>query len=89
MGTMAQDSTKVAQRLASALPWIHIALLGTNNIVADIPALMTQMHPNKSNYIALISGPSKTADIERVLAIGVHGPERVLIVCVDELGGKN
>lgn len=89
MGTMAQDSTKVAQRLASALPWVHIALLGTNNIVADIPALMTKMHPSKSNYIALISGPSKTADIERVLAIGVHGPERVLIVCVDELGGKS
>lgn len=89
MGTMAQDSTQAAQRLASALPWIHIALLPTKNIVADIPALMTKMHPSKSNYIALISGPSKTADIERVLAIGVHGPERVLIVCVDELGGNN
>jgi L-lactate dehydrogenase complex protein LldG len=37
----------------------------------------------------LITGPSKTADIERVLAIGVHGPERVVIICVDELGGTN
>jgi L-lactate dehydrogenase complex protein LldG len=88
-GTMAQDSTKADQRLASALPWIHVALLGTNSLVADLPALMTKMHPSKHTYIALITGPSKTADIERVLAIGVHGPERVVIICVDELGGTN
>ncbi len=89
MGTLAQDSTAVEQRLASALSWIHVALLPTDKIVADLPALMTNMHPDKSNYIALITGPSKTADIERVLAIGVHGPERLVIVCVDELGGTS
>jgi L-lactate dehydrogenase complex protein LldG len=89
MGTLAQDSSAVEQRLASALSWIHVALLPTDKIVADLPALMTKMHPNKSNYIALITGPSKTADIERVLAIGVHGPERLVIVCVDELGGMD
>lgn len=88
-GTMAQDSTKADQRLASALPWIHLALLGTDRLVADLSELMTKLHPSQSNYIALITGPSKTADIERVLAIGVHGPERVVIVCVDELGGTN
>jgi L-lactate dehydrogenase complex protein LldG len=88
-GTLAQDSTKADQRMASTLPWIHVAILGTNSIVADMPALMAKMHPGKSNYIALITGPSKTADIERVLAIGVHGPEHVVIVCVDELGGTN
>lgn len=89
MGTLAQDSTAVEQRLASALSWIHVALLPTDRIVADLPALMTKMHPDKSSYIALITGPSKTADIERVLAIGVHGPERLVIVCVDELGGMD
>jgi L-lactate dehydrogenase complex protein LldG len=47
------------------------------------------MHPDKSSYLTLITGPSKTADIERVLAIGVHGPERIVILCVDELGGMN
>ncbi|MGC1455139.1 MAG: lactate utilization protein [Nitrospirota bacterium] len=88
-GTLAQDSTKADQRMASALPWIHLAILGTNSIVADMRALMTKMHPNKNTYIALITGPSKTADIERVLAIGVHGPERVVILCVDDLFGTN
>ncbi|HKZ17999.1 MAG TPA: lactate utilization protein [Geobacteraceae bacterium] len=88
-GTLVQDSTAAEQRLASALPLIHIALLGTGNIVPDLPSVMTKVHPDKSAYIALITGPSKTADIERVLAIGVHGPERLYIACVDELEGTS
>jgi L-lactate dehydrogenase complex protein LldG len=88
-GTVAQDSTAVDQRLAAALPWIHIALLSTDTIVADLPALMSRMHPSRNRYITLTTGPSRTADIERVLAIGVHGPERLVIVCIDEAGGKN
>jgi len=88
-GTIAQDATKADQRMASTLPWVHIAVLGTNRIVPDLSDFMAKMHPSQSNYIALITGPSKTADIERVLAIGVHGPEHLVIVCVDELGGAN
>ena len=45
MGTMVQDSTAVEQRLASALSWIHVALLPTKNIVADFPAAMAKMNP--------------------------------------------
>jgi len=84
-GSLAQDSFDVEQRLASALCWIHVAILPTHKIIADIPELMTKMNPKKYKYITLISGASKTADIERVLAIGVHGPERLVIVCVDDL----
>lgn len=84
-GTLAQNATSADQRLASTLPWTHIMLLGTGNIVPDLPSFMAKATPGSSNYLALITGPSKTADIERVLAIGVHGPERVVIVCVDEL----
>lgn len=88
-GTLAQDSSAVEQRLASTLTFTHIALVGTTDIVPDLPALMTKLHPSRNGYIALITGPSRTADIERVLAIGVHGPERLVVVCVDELGGMN
>lgn len=83
-GTLVQDSTPVEQRLASTLPIIHIALIATDRILADLPALLTKVNPNKSGYIAMITGPSRTADIERVLTIGVHGPERLIIVFVDE-----
>jgi len=86
-GTLVQDQTAVEQRLASSLIDIHIALLPTGNILPDKIALLTRINPRTSRYIAFITGPSRTADIERVLTIGVHGPERLVIVCVDDMGG--
>ncbi len=88
-GTLVQDSTAVEQRLVSSLTEIHIALVATDAILPDLPALLTRMHPDQSGYIAMITGPSRTADIERVLTIGVHGPSRLVIVFCDELGGAN
>jgi L-lactate dehydrogenase complex protein LldG len=88
-GSLVGDQTAIQQRLASSLSWINIAIVGTGSILADMPSLMTKMHPNQTGYIAFITGPSRTADIERVLTIGVHGPERLVIVAVDELGGMN
>jgi len=84
-GSLAQDATAIEQRLVSSLPAIHIALVPTSALLPDLPTLLTKLHPDSSAYIALITGPSRTADIERVLTIGVHGPERLVIVFVDEL----
>ena len=86
-GTLVQDQTSVDQRLASSLTDIHIALVPTNSILPDKIALLTRINPKTSRYIAFITGPSRTADIERVLTIGVHGPKRLIIICVDEMGG--
>ncbi len=83
-GTLVQDATAVERRLVSTLPLIHIALLSTDRILADMPAVLAKESPARSAYISFITGPSRTADIERVLTIGVHGPERLVIVCVDE-----
>jgi L-lactate dehydrogenase complex protein LldG len=88
-GTLVQDSTAVEQRLVSSLTTIHIAIVPISGILADMPTLLTRLHPDKSAYIAMITGPSRTADIERVLTIGVHGPERLIIVFVDDMGGTN
>jgi L-lactate dehydrogenase complex protein LldG len=88
-GTLVQDAAAVEKRLVSTLPIIHIALVGANAIVPDLGALLARIGPRQASYLAFITGPSRTADIERVLTIGVHGPERLVIVCVDELGGAN
>jgi L-lactate dehydrogenase complex protein LldG len=88
-GTLVQDAAPVAQRLVSTLPIIHIALVSFGSIFPDLPSVLKQAHPRRSGYISMITGPSRTADIERVLTIGVHGPERLIIVFVDELGGMN
>jgi len=87
-GTLVQDQTAVEQRLASSLTDIHIALVPTSSILPNKTALLARISPVTSRYIAFITGPSRTADIERVLTIGVHGPERLIIGCVDEMGGE-
>jgi len=82
-GTLVQDATAVDKRLVSTLPPIHIALLGTERILEDMGSVLERLRPQQINYISFITGPSRTADIERVLTIGVHGPGRLIIVAVD------
>ena len=86
-GTLAQNSSAIEQRLVSSLPSIHIAIVPTSGILPDMPTLLALVHPKDCAYLAMITGPSRTADIERVLTIGVHGPDRLVIIFVDELGG--
>ena len=83
-GTLVQDATDVSLRLVSTLPEIHVAFLRTSRIVPDLPALLPSLTPGLSPYISFITGPSRTADIERVLTIGVHGPFRLVILAVDD-----
>lgn len=85
-GTLVTDAAPVERRLASALPIIHVAVVPTDAIQPDMAAAFARIHPNQSGYISMITGPSRTADIERVLTIGVHGPSRLVIVFVDEFG---
>lgn len=86
-GSLVTDQSAVTQRMVSTLPVIHIALIGTDKILDGKTAVFKKINPGNSKYIAFITGPSRTADIERVLTIGVHGPKRLVIVFVDELGG--
>jgi len=88
-GTVAQNSTDPRERLVSMLPLIHIAILETSRILADMITFFETVRPEENAYLALITGPSRTADIERVLTIGVHGPERLIVVLVDDMGGQN
>ncbi|MDI6864767.1 LutC/YkgG family protein [Thermodesulfovibrio yellowstonii] len=82
-GSLVEISEIIFKRLCSILPEIHIAILPLKKILPDIESVMNQIDMKKIPYMTIISGPSRTADIERVLTIGVHGPERVIILCVD------
>lgn len=88
-GSLVSDQSTIESRLVSTLPAIHVALIGSDKILDGKPAVFQKINPQNSRYIAFITGPSRTADIERVLTIGVHGPKRLVIVFVDELGGAN
>lgn len=88
-GSLVQDAAAVERRLVSTLPNIHIAIVETSRIVPDMPAVFSKIRPEQTNYISFITGPSRTADIERVLTIGVHGPEKLIIVFVDDPAAVN
>jgi len=82
-GTLVQDATAVEQRLVSTLPRIHVALIAADRILPDMASVLGRIRPEKAGYLSMITGPSRTADIERVLTIGVHGPERLVILFVE------
>jgi len=74
-------------RLLSLVPPIHIALLRAATIQDTFWSAVKALGWGRSlpPNALLISGPSKTADIEQTLAYGVHGPKRLVVVLVDDL----
>jgi L-lactate dehydrogenase complex protein LldG len=86
-GTIAQDATDPRLRLASMLPEVHVALFPSSRLLPDLDALLERVDPVRARYLACVTGPSRTADIERVLTIGVHGPRKLVVIAVDgEIG---
>jgi L-lactate dehydrogenase complex protein LldF len=73
-GTLILAGGQGRTQMASLLPPFHIALLDRNKIYATL-AEVTRL-PEIRGYpnLVLVSGPSRTADIEMTLTIGVHGP---------------
>jgi len=87
-GSLVADQTSINERLLSTLSEIHIAIIGTDRILDGKSAVFQKINPSNSKYIAFITGPSRTADIERVLTIGVYGPKRLVIIFIDDMGGS-
>ncbi len=67
---------------AGLLPSHHIALISPENIYATLEDFFASCGDSPPTNITFVTGPSRTADIELTLTIGVHGPERLsVIVC--------
>ncbi len=85
-GTLALASGAVTPRVTSLLPPVHVAVVGADQILPDLFDLFDRLGSPESgelpSTINLITGPSKTGDIELQLTTGVHGPGRwQVIVC--------
>lgn len=79
-GTLVEVTTDDAVRLVSALPRMHVCLVRTEDLVLTLEAAAHKLRKIYGNHgenctVTLISGPSRTADIELKLTLGVHGPE--------------
>lgn len=86
LGTLVQYAENVNERLCSSFTPIHIALVQTSTLLPNIMTALATIHKESQipGFVGFITGPSRTSDIERVLTIGVHGPEQLVAVFVDE-----
>lgn len=73
--------------LVSALPYIHIAILPQRSLVKDLfeleGFLREKTKNGSSRTVSLITGPSRTADVEQILIRGVHGPNELRVIVVE------
>lgn len=84
-GTLILRSGVGRSPLTSLLPPTHIALLEVRRVFPDLHAYLNSLpdaaaHIHMASNTVLISGPSRTADIEQVLTLGVHGPRELIVV---------
>ncbi|HVT87545.1 MAG TPA: LUD domain-containing protein [Tepidisphaeraceae bacterium] len=66
-------------RAVSLVPAFHVAIVEPKNLVADLVDLFQKIPPDQNDKFVIITGPSKTADIEMNLVTGVHGPGMVQV----------
>ena len=81
-GTLVLDSARERHRLVSLVPPVHIAIIKASAIVETLGEALALLRDDKeiSPAITFITGPSRTADIELTLAIGVHGPQQLYVI---------
>ena len=90
-GTVVLVTNEGNADLTTTLPPVHIALFGIDKLVAslDDAVAVLRMLPRSgtgqviSSYVNWITGPSRSADIEQSLTIGVHGPREMHCVILD------
>jgi L-lactate dehydrogenase complex protein LldG len=81
-GTLVMLSSLEEARLISLLPPVHIAVVPKERVLTGLDELFTIL-PNpaaRTSSMVLITGPSRTADIEQILVRGVHGPGEIHVV---------
>lgn len=90
-GSIIVTSGPGKSRLATLLPTNHVALVPTSKLTPDLftwTASRTGAAPTADGKmpanLVLVSGPSKTADIEQTMAVGVHGPKRFIVILYND-----
>ncbi|MEP6700637.1 MAG: lactate utilization protein [Bacteroidota bacterium] len=86
-GTIVMSSAQTSGRTTSVYAPIHICIAFTNQLVYDLKdALQAAKDKYGNNFPSLLTfatGPSRTADIEKTLVVGVHGPKEVYLFLVE------
>jgi L-lactate dehydrogenase complex protein LldG len=81
-GTLVLDAALERHRCASLLPQVHVALLRPSRILATLGETLKTLARPLAPCVTLVTGPSRTADIELKLVVGVHGPRELHVLLV-------
>ena len=88
-GSLVISSTARRGRAPLLVPPIHFAIVPASKVVADLLDVWSSLRGNRvvesRSAVVLVSGPSKTGDIEGVLVTGVHGPGEVHVLLVNDM----
>ena len=86
-GTIVLSAAQESGRPESVYAPIHICIAYSDQLVYDIKdglqMLKEKYQKNLPSFITFATGPSRTADIEKTLVVGVHGPKEVYVFLVD------
>ena len=81
-GTLLLRSSPERPRVVSLLPRVHLAILRRTALRADLHQAFAEA--KDAGYCVLVTGPSRTSDIELTLTLGVHGPKALYVWLLDE-----
>jgi L-lactate dehydrogenase complex protein LldG len=91
-GSMLLDERELADRAASLMTLHNIVLVPTADLLPSLdstPDLLRRIASRAGGgYASFVTGPSRTADIEMSLTVGVQGPGQVTVIFVDDLDGQ-
>jgi L-lactate dehydrogenase complex protein LldG len=81
-GTLVLRSSAVQPRAVSLLPRVHLAIVRPAMLRPDLHQVFAETRGN--HYLLFITGPSRTADIELTVTLGVHGPKNLYVWMINE-----
>lgn len=81
-GSVVLLASPAEPRARSLLPLVHVSLLREDRILPGLDELFAAVGGSLPSALAIVTGPSRSADIEQKLAVGVHGPAEVRVVLV-------
>lgn len=89
LGSVMVSSRSGPGRILNFFPEVHIVVAKTSQLVVDLKHAFTALkakYPQRlPSFISVITGPSRTADIEKTLVMGAHGPKELYVFLIDDV----
>lgn len=88
LGSVLVSSGQMSGRSVFVYPEIHVVLAHTSQLAVDLKEAFTRLRKKYENrmpsMVSMITGPSRTADIEKTLVVGAHGPKELYVFLIED-----